>query len=364
MLKMQTLFVALLALLAVAQAGDPYSKACYRSLGQLCFMDCDRGDLAVNAAACSNPSGLDHAKYMRMAVAVARANHKFFGAVIVDRRDGSVAATGCNTGTNHFTIGHGEINAIINFTNIFPNIVKPFSNYTLYTTGESCPMCAAAIHYSGFSEVVYGSSIRELIHYGYNQLNIYHHEVIGSDVRPKSKECIIGGILANETMSLFNPYPNTPIPQPSITSQCTDDAQEHPPPFDFDNDGLIFQGSSGGSTPDDDGDPNDRDPSDDDDDDDDDDHHAPTLLGCYTDTATRDLSVSEWDNSQMTVEKCVAFCNSLSTTYAGVQFSTQCFCGNSFGAYGESNNCNMNCGGDANENCGGTWANSVYSLSH
>jgi hypothetical protein len=44
------------------------------------------------------------------------------------------------------------------------------------------------------------------------------------------------------------------------------------------------------------------------------------------------------------------------------QYSTQCFCGNSYGSYGSSSNCNMSCSGDADSDfvCGGTWANSVY----
>ena len=41
--------------------------------------------------------------------------------------------------------------------------------------------------------------------------------------------------------------------------------------------------------------------------------------------------------------------------------SEQCFCGNSYGVYGLSANCNMQCKGNPNEICGGTWANSVYS---
>ena len=41
-------------------------------------------------------------------------------------------------------------------------------------------------------------------------------------------------------------------------------------------------------------------------------------------------------------------------------FSSQCFCGNSYGLYGLATNCNMACNGNSNEICGGNWANSVY----
>ncbi len=48
--------------------------------------------------------------------------------------------------------------------------------------------------------------------------------------------------------------------------------------------------------------------------------------------------------------------------YAGVQFSTACFCGDSYGAQGEAteSDCNMQCSGNANQMCGGPSRNSVY----
>ena len=49
--------------------------------------------------------------------------------------------------------------------------------------------------------------------------------------------------------------------------------------------------------------------------------------------------------------------------YAATQFKTFCSCGQSYGRYGKSNNCNMSCSGNKNEICGGGWANSVYSTS-
>ena len=46
--------------------------------------------------------------------------------------------------------------------------------------------------------------------------------------------------------------------------------------------------------------------------------------------------------------------------YAGVQFGSQCFCGNEYDKYGEASNCNMECRGDKKQLCGGVWANQVY----
>ena len=41
--------------------------------------------------------------------------------------------------------------------------------------------------------------------------------------------------------------------------------------------------------------------------------------------------------------------------------STYCLCGNSYGSYGSSSNCNMPCSGNTSEICGGVMTNSIYS---
>ena len=107
-------------------------------------------------------------------------------------------------------------------------------------------------------------------------------------------------------------------------------------------------------------------------------------IGCYADNTPRDISIDFTSYiGQMTVELCVRTCLSHGFLYAGVQdgyiyislknlFITcirkkaylwkrsQCFCGNSFGTYGISSNCNSPCNRNTNETCGGPWANSVY----
>ena len=45
--------------------------------------------------------------------------------------------------------------------------------------------------------------------------------------------------------------------------------------------------------------------------------------------------------------------------YAATQFTSHCFCGDSYDKYGKANNCNMKCAASA-ETCGGAWANQVY----
>lgn len=89
---------------------------------------------------------------------------------------------------------------------------------------------------------------------------------------------------------------------------------------------------------------------------------TPRYLGCFKDTGTRDLPVMAAQTSGMTTEKCVSLCREKGSAYAATQFGQQCFCGNSYGKYGPAKNCDTKCTGNAAEICGGTWANSVYSI--
>ncbi|KAK8859346.1 WSC domain-containing protein [Apiospora arundinis] len=74
------------------------------------------------------------------------------------------------------------------------------------------------------------------------------------------------------------------------------------------------------------------------------------------------------DQPDMTVEKCVKYCESQNggMTYAGVEYKTQCFCGKSVltegraPANGTIGECTMPCGGDAKQICGGYGQVSVY----
>ena len=83
-------------------------------------------------------------------------------------------------------------------------------------------------------------------------------------------------------------------------------------------------------------------------------------VGCYTDSSVRDLPDFA-ASGKVSVESCKADCASAGYAYAGLQYATQCFCGNTYGRYGASSHCTMPCSADALEVCGGTWANSIYS---
>ena len=93
----------------------------------------------------------------------------------------------------------------------------------------------------------------------------------------------------------------------------------------------------------------------------------PRYLGCFKDqgdpsgTRGRDLSGYVFSSPRMTVSLCISECRRRGFAYAGVQYGSQCFCGNSYGKYGRANNCDMPCSGNRSQICGGFWANSVYS---
>ncbi|OAG27282.1 WSC domain-containing protein [Thermodesulfatator autotrophicus] len=91
-------------------------------------------------------------------------------------------------------------------------------------------------------------------------------------------------------------------------------------------------------------------------------------LGCFKDQGDpyglngRDLAAFGFGSDQMTPDLCMRECARRGYRYAGVQYSSQCFCGNSYGKYGPAINCNMKCTGDENQICGGNWANSIYDV--
>ena len=97
--------------------------------------------------------------FMRLALAEAALGDYPFGAVIV--RDGAVLARGRNLGKQEQDpTAHGEMVAIRNF--LAAHGPEKLKGTTLYSSGESCPMCMGTIVWCGISRVVFGASIAEL----------------------------------------------------------------------------------------------------------------------------------------------------------------------------------------------------------
>ena len=67
-----------------------------------------------------------------------------------------------------------------------------------------------------------------------------------------------------------------------------------------------------------------------------------------------------------TPEVCIKACSEGGYKFAGVQYGSQCFCGNTAPAATNkiaNEECDMKCSGDSNYMCGGSWKMNVYELS-
>lgn len=71
---------------------------------------------------------------------------------------------------------------------------------TLYSSGESCPMCMGAIIWCGIARVVYGASIAQLAT-KMGQITITDAEI--ADKTPFADIALTGGVLAEESLKLF-----------------------------------------------------------------------------------------------------------------------------------------------------------------
>ena len=142
---------------------------------------------------------LDHARFMRLAIAQARHNPRYpFGAVIVEGATGIVVAAGVNHTIDSPTF-HGEIDAINNCARKNPGI--DWSKLVLYTTAEPCPMCQSAIEWAGIAQTVFGTSIPYLVQTGWWQIDIRAEEVIRRT--PFRQTALLGGVLEAECNALY-----------------------------------------------------------------------------------------------------------------------------------------------------------------
>jgi hypothetical protein len=61
----------------------------------------------------------------------------------------------------------------------------------------------------------------------------------------------------------------------------------------------------------------------------------------------------------MTAAKCIAYCSAKGYKYVGLQYMTQCYCGDTF-TENPVSGCDSKCGGDKSQICGGVYKNTVY----
>ncbi len=135
--------------------------------------------------------------FMSLALAEAKKGDAPYGAVIV--KDNKVVAVAHNTvKRDSDPSAHAEINVIRSLTAQLKN--PSLEGYSIYTTGEPCPMCATACIWTGISEIVYGASIQDLMSVNQSQINISCEEIIAQSFKQIK---VIKGILKNECLELF-----------------------------------------------------------------------------------------------------------------------------------------------------------------
>ncbi len=126
--------------------------------------------------------------YMTEALTQARTGNTMFGAVLVQN---GIKARAYNTmATTHDPSAHAELNLIRNYCTA--QKLTSLGGYTLYTTAEPCPMCAALISFTGVSDVVFGASLQDLMDLGVPQINLSCDAVV---IRGPSTVSVRGGVL-------------------------------------------------------------------------------------------------------------------------------------------------------------------------
>lgn len=111
------------------------------------------------------PEDEDHLRHAFRLAGEARARgDRPFSAVIV-AEDGTILAEGLSTqgSGGGGTLAHSEMNACQAV--IAAAVPRPrLRRATIYSSGEPCAMCAAAIFYTGLGRVVYGLSAAAILH--------------------------------------------------------------------------------------------------------------------------------------------------------------------------------------------------------
>ncbi len=145
------------------------------------------------------PVADDDEKFMRLALEeAALGDYPYpFGAVIVS--DGEVLARGRNLwNQQQDATAHAEMVAMRRFLAEFG--IEKLKGTTLYTSGESCPMCMGAIVWCGIARVVFGASIAQLAT-KVGQIMLTDAEI--ADKTPFADIALTGGVLAEESLKLF-----------------------------------------------------------------------------------------------------------------------------------------------------------------
>ncbi len=140
----------------------------------------------------------NHIPFMSLALAEAQraaTTGNYAVGCVIARGDEVIAQAGTLSHTTHDHTDHAEMVAIRAASRKLG--LMDFSGFTLYTTFEPCAMCAGAILWGNFSQLVYGS------HFATFKLrHLYQVESLRDMVG--SPLAIVGGVMEAECDALAN----------------------------------------------------------------------------------------------------------------------------------------------------------------
>lgn len=116
-----------------------------------------------------------------------------FGAVIVDRGGETISEGRNREVTEHDLTWHAEMDAIRRATRSQQS--NSLAGLTLYTNGQPCLMCSAAIRRAGISRVVFGAPSRA-------PLRTHPHPLTDPEYGDSPPPEVQGGLLADESRAL------------------------------------------------------------------------------------------------------------------------------------------------------------------
>lgn len=117
-------------------------------------------------------------KFMEQAVQLAADNVREggqpFGAVLV--KDDMAIAEGVNELHKKYDIsGHAELLAIRRAQEKLET--NDLSGYTMYASGEPCPMCLTAMYFAGIEKVYYCASVEDAVEAGLGKSEMIYREL-------------------------------------------------------------------------------------------------------------------------------------------------------------------------------------------
>jgi len=134
---------------------------------------------------------------MRAAIAEAKHADLPFGCALANYHTGALLGSAANSTASDPT-GHAEVNAL----RLMASLKLDPKEVVLVSTAEPCPMCATASWWASVRGIVWGTSIADLMRFGWNQVDISCEQLL-SRSKPPSALILQGDFLIAETDPLY-----------------------------------------------------------------------------------------------------------------------------------------------------------------